>query len=35
MPPNLAANTIRPCEFPKIEIRQLLMAKEKALAREN
>jgi hypothetical protein len=34
MPPNLAANTIRLYEFPKIEIRQLLPADEEALARE-
>jgi uncharacterized membrane protein len=31
---NLAANTIRLYEFPKIEIRQLLPADEEALARE-
>jgi len=34
MPPNLAANRIRLYEFPKIEIRQLLLADEEALARE-
>jgi len=34
MPPNLAANRIRLYEFPKIEMRQLLLADEEALARE-